>query len=309
LTLVITLYAPRALGQAWIAPEGPQGEAWISAGYGNNFVTKHFLGTPDNPGDNVETDRGHISSNVAGVELGYNVTNRLALSVGLPFIDSRYNGSKPHPGSDLDDGRYHGTFADWGFGVRYRLVEGEFSVVPFAGATIPSHSYTFYAHAAPGRDLREYRLGVTSNVSLGRLVTGSYIQATYSYAFVEKIADIHHDRSDVYVEIGYELIPGLAVRGIGTGFYTHGGLIFKNPQSIPGDLVPHHDQIDKSSVINLGGGLSYQLTGSVELYASYLATVQGRGGHKLDRGIGFGATWTFSPKQLVRRYLSTKPSP
>ena len=152
----------------------------------------------------------------------------------------------------------------------------------------------YFAHGARPRSAR-IRSGVTSNISLGRLVTGSYIQATDSYAFVEKIADIHHDRSDVYVEIGYELIPGLSVRGLGTGFYTHGGLIFKNGASIPDALFPHHDQIDKSSAINLGGGLSYQLTGSLELYASYLTTVQGRGGHKLDRGLGFGATWNFSP--------------
>ena len=37
--------------------------------------------------------------------------------------------------------------------------------------------------------------------------------------------------------------------------------------------------------INLGGGLSYVLTGSTEIYASYLRTVQGRGGHKIDHAL------------------------
>lgn len=306
-----SLYAPRARAQVWVAPEGPQGEAWLSVGYGNNFIKKHFLGTAKNPGDNVETDRGHIRSQAAGFELGYNVTNRLALSVALPYVDSKYYGPQPHEADtgqpvEQDDGRYHGTFADWGLAVRYRLVEGEVTVMPFAGGVIPSHAYAYYAHAAAGRDLWEIPVGVTFSASLQRLLEGSYFQTTYSYSFVEKIAGIHHDRSDVYVEMGYEVLAGLAIRAIGNGHYTHGGLIFKNGASIPPELWIHHDQIDKSSGINLGGGLSYQLTGSVDLYASYLTTVMGRGGHKLADGIGFGFTWAFSPKQLVRRYFSTR---
>ena len=38
----------------------------------------------------------------------------------------------------------------------------------------------------------------------------------------------------------------------------------------------------------------------MDVYATYLRTVLGHGGHKIDNGISFGFTWGFSPKQVVR---------
>ena len=301
--------AARAKAQAWLPPKG---EASLSLGYGSLFVTKHFLGTFDNPGDNVQTDRGHIRGQSVGIELGYGLTDRLALSVGIPFVRTKYYGSQPHitdldTGSTLDDGRYHGTFQDYRIAIRYLVWNSEtIAVAPFASAVIPSHSYAYFAHSAAGRDLHEYSLGASFGGRLDRILAGSYVQAVYSYAFVERIAGIHHDRSDVAVEAGYALTPSLVVRAIGTGFYTHGGLIFKSGRSIPPDLFPHHDQIDKSSAINLGGGLSYVLTGSTEVYMTYLRTMQGRGGHKIDYALSFGVGWSFSPQQLVRRYFPAR---
>jgi hypothetical protein len=58
----------------------------------------------------------------------------------------------------------------------------------------------------------------------------------------------------------------------------------------------------------VGGGLSYTLSGSTTLYASYLTQVQGRGGHKINDALGFGVSYSFSPAQLVRRYFSHKPA-
>ncbi len=54
----------------------------------------------------------------------------------------------------------------------------------------------------------------------------------------------------------------------------------------------------------MGGGLSYALTGSTEVSASYSRNVYGRLIHKLDQGLSFGVTYSFSPAQLVRRYFS-----
>ena len=53
----------------------------------------------------------------------------------------------------------------------------------------------------------------------------------------------------------------------------------------------------------LGGGLSYVLTGSTEVYASYIRSVYGRDAHKIDNGISFGVSFNFSPKQVARRYF------
>jgi len=308
------LCSATAGAQAWLPPKG---EAWLSLGYGNVFVTKHYLGTRDNPGDNVENDFGHIRGQSVGMVLGYGLTDRLALSVGIPFMVTKYDGTAPHnsrhtvPQQFIDDGLYHGTFQDYTINLRYQAYNGWMAIAPFASAVIPSHSYTTFAHAAPGRGLHEYQLGFSLGGRLDRLLPGSYVEATYGYAFVERVLDIYHNRSDFALEVGYFLTPSLSVRGIGTGHYTHGGYDLKcgNPGGapcIPDAYRPYHDLIVRTSAINLGGGLSYVLTGSTEIYASYLRTVQGRGGHKIDQALSFGVGWSFSPSQLVRRYFPSR---
>ena len=299
--------AAPARGQAWLPPKG---EALFSFGYGDVFVNKHYLGTGDNPGDSVETDYGHIRSQSFGIGLTYGVTNRLAVSVGIPFIVTKYYGTPgqnffPHT-IPIDDGHYHGTFQDYRIDLSYQAFNGPVAVAPFVAAVIPSHAYTSFAHAAPGRDLHEYLLGFSLGGRLDRLLPGSYVEITYSYAFVERLMNIHHDRSNVFLELGYFLTPSLSLRGIGTGIYTHGGIAFESPQTFPPELFPIHDRIGHDSGIDLGGGLSYTLTGSTTIYASYLTQVQGRGGHKIKDALSFGVSYSFSPAQLVRRAFPPK---
>ncbi len=296
-----------ARAQAWLPPKG---EASFSLGYGNVFVNKHYLGGANNPGDNVESDYGHIRSQNVGIGLTYGVTNRLMVALGLPYLVTKYYGTPgqnffPHT-IPIDDGNYHGTFQDYRIDLSYQALNGPVAVAPFVAAVIPSHSYTSFAHAAPGRDLHEYLLGFSLGGRLDRLLPGSYVEITYSYAFVERLMNIHHDRSNVFLELGYFLTPSLSLRGIGTGIYTHGGIAFESPQTTPPELFPIHDRIGHDSGIDLGGGLSYTLTGATTLNVSYLTQVQGRGGHKIKDALSFGVSYSFSPAQLVRRAFPPK---
>jgi hypothetical protein len=293
--------------QEWLPPAS---EAWLSFGYGNLFTSKHYLGVID-PG---EIDVGHIRGQGIALQLGYGLTDRFALSLGIPFVDNKYYCTSagpctPHPLSNADDGHYHGTFQDYRINVSYQLFKGEVSVAPFATAVIPSHSYVYFAHAAAGKRLHQYLLGATAGASLDRILPGTYFVATYDYAFVEPVQGINLNRSDFGIEFGYFLsflTPALGIRFLGTGYYTHGGLPTHDPRSLPPELFRYHDQIGKSRAVQLGGGLSYQLTGSTEVFASYLRSVYGRDGLKVDHGISFGVTWNFSPQQLVRRYFPSK---
>jgi len=312
LPLFAACCAAPAAAQAWLPP---QGELSLSFGYGNNFVNRHYLGTPANPGDNVENDFGHIRTQNFGMALQYGITDRLAASVALPFVYSKYYGT---PGQNFfphtipnDDGNYHGTFQDYRINLQYQAVRGPVALTPFVSVIIPSHSYTYFAHTAVGRDLYEGQLGASFGALLDRVVPGSYVELTYSYAFVEKVLGIHHDRSNGILELGYFLTPSLSVRAIGSGYYTHGGLVFDTPLAAgpPVESNPlffHHDQIGHDSGIFGGGGLSYQLTGSMEVSASYLTQVLGHGGHKIKDSWGFGITYSFSPTQVVRRYFPSK---
>jgi opacity protein-like surface antigen len=315
-TALFGLVAPPTIvrAQAWLPPAG---EAYISLGYGNIFVTKHYVGTADNPGDSVENNLGHIRSQSVAAELGYAITDRFALQVGLPYTLSKWYRAggigNPHD-TKLDDGNYHGTFQDYRIEALYQVARNPVVLTPFIGAVIPSHDYQYLAHAAVGRDLHEYLLGVNFGGRLDSLVPGAYVQARYSYAFVERVLDIHHDRSNAGLELGYFLTPSLGARFLATGFYTHGGLVFRQRS----DFFPngeqdrtiflHHDQIGHDSALSLGGGLSYALTGSVDVYATYLRMVSGRGGHKIDNGISFGVSWGFSPQQVMRRLFGPRTS-
>jgi hypothetical protein len=295
--------------QAWLPPKG---EASFSMGYGDVFVNKHYLGTADNASDGAETDYGHIRSQSFGFGLTYGVTDRFAVSLGIPYLVTKYYGTPgqnffPHT-IPIDDGHYHGTFQDYRIDLSYQAFNGPVAVAPFVSAIIPSHAYTSFAHAAPGRDLHEYLLGFSLGGRLDRLLPGSYVEITYSYAFVERLMNIHHDRSNVFLELGYFLTPSLSLRGIGTGIYTHGGIAFESPQTTPPELFPIHDRIGHDSGIDLGGGLSYTLTGATTLNVSYLTQVQGRGGHKIKDALSFGVSYSFSPAQLVRRYFPPKSS-
>ena len=300
--LAVCCAAP-AGAQAWLPPKG---EAWFSVGYGNIFSTKHYFGTV-NPGEGSTIDIGHTRGNSIAVQLGYALSNRFSVSVGLPYEIYKYYGPAPHP-TVQDDGRYHGTWQDFHFNLAYQLVKGNAAVAPFVTAVIPSHDYQYFAHAAPGKDLREYRLGFAAGSRLDRLLADSYVEAGYSYAFVEKVQGVHHDRSDFDLELGYFLTPEMRFRLLGSGYYTHGGLVFHSPFDLPPSLLPYHDQIGHSSQVNVGGGLSYALSGSTEIYAVYAQSVWGRDGHKIDNGLNFGVTYSFSPSQLVRRYLTRKPA-
>jgi len=295
--------APPLLAQAWLPPKG---EAWFSVGYGNIFSTKHYFGTV-NPGEGSTIDVGHTRGNSIAVQLGYALSNRFSFSVGLPYEIYKYYGPAPHP-TVQDDGRYHGTWQDYHFNLAYQLVKGNAAVAPFVTAVIPSHDYQYFAHAAPGKDLREYSLGFAAGSRLDSLLADSYVEAGYSYAFVEKVQGIHHDRSDFDLELGYFLMPELRLRLLGSGYSTHGGLVFHSPLDLPPSLLPYHDQIGHSSQINVGGGLSYALSGSTEVYAVYAQSVYGRDGHKIDNGLNFGVTYSFSPSQLVRRFFTRKPA-
>jgi hypothetical protein len=296
-------------GQAWLPPKG---EVTFSLGYGNVFVDKHYLGTSANPGDNVENDFGHIRSQSIQIALGYGVTDRLAVSAAVPYILTKYYGTPgqnffPHTIS-VDDGRYHGIFQDFRFDLDYQLLRGPVAVAPFFAAVIPSHSYTYFAHAAGGKDLHEYLLGSSFGARLDEVLTGSYVELTYSYAFVERVLGIHHDRSNAFLELGYFLTPSLSLRGIATGFYTHGGINgVAADQLPPPEIFLHHDQIGHESGISAGGGLSYVLTGSIEVYGTYLTQLQGRGGHKIKDSLSFGVAYSFSPTQALRRAFPPRP--
>lgn len=297
-TATAFLLASSALAQAWLAPKG---EASFGVAYGNIYTHDHIFS------EGERLDRGSIRMNVAVFGLTYSFTDRLAASASIPYVAARYEGATPHA-ARVDDGDYHGTFTDLRLDLRYNLLREPLVVTPFLATVIPTRDYPTFAHAAPSSGLEQYLVGVAMGRRLDPILEAGFAQLRYSYAFAEEVLGISHDRSNVDVELGYFLTQSLGVSATGSYQKTHGGLDLPAPGTPESaafqrsQYFVHHDQLGQSDFLNVGGVVSYALTGTVDVFASYQTMVWGRNVHAIQPGLAFGLSWGFSPKRVIRSF-------
>jgi hypothetical protein len=294
--LVLSVFLPpsAARAQAWVPAKG---EGAVSVVFNDAYVKYHRL--PTEP-----EDFGHIKSDSLLVDFSYGLTDKVAVDVALPFIVTKYNGTRPHP-TVLDNGRYHGSFQDFRFALRYNVAAGPLVVTPFVGTIMPSNDYEYFAHSAPGRQVRELTVGAFVARTLDPLWPGGFVQARYSYGFAERVMDISHNRSNLDLEVGYFITPSFRVFGLAGGQTTHGGIdLTPSLRTERPDLFPHHDQITRDQYVKVGAGAAVSLSESIDLFGSIVKDIAGRNGHIIQRGITVGVTWAFGSRDLgqsVRR--------
>jgi hypothetical protein len=285
-----------ARAQAWVPA---QGEGAVSVAFQNMNVKSHLAG-------NTWIDVGRIDTNVLLADMTYGLTDKLAVDVALPFVTSKYTGNRPHPGTDIDDGQYRGSFTDVRFAVRYNLSREAAVVTPYIGTVVPSHEYASYGHASPGQDLRELQVGVYAAKLLDRAVPGLFISGRYGFGFVEEVSDISHNRSIADLEVGYFVTSALRTFVTAHGQYSHGGidLPVSGLAGLPPEYRRIHDRIQRVHGLDLGAGAAYSLTDSVDIFGSFSRLVAGRNGHALNRGITVGASWGFSRKKTASEVVT-----
>ena len=135
--------------QAWLSP---QGDGTVSVLYQYNIDRLHSFG------DGQTKDRGHTYFQAAVLNTDFSITDRLAISIGLPYIAGKYVGSSPHllvrgepdTAVAVDNGDYHGGFQDFRLNVRYALTRHALKIAPLFQATLPSHDYPNFGHASIG---------------------------------------------------------------------------------------------------------------------------------------------------------------
>ena len=277
--------APRvAEAQAWLPAPG---EGTVSIQWQNVFSKDHFVPT-------TAVDIGHIESHALVFDVTYGLTDKVAVDLSLPFITSKYDGPEPHP-TALDDGAYHGALQDFRLAVRYNLRAGRFAVTPYIGSILPSHNYEYYAHAAPGRRVAEVQVGAYVARLLDNVIPGAFVQARIGYGLMQPVADINHSRAMLDLEIGDFVTERFRVFAIGSGQATFGGIDIPllGPNSLPMSLQPHHDRIDRTDFLNVGGGASFSIRDSVDVFGSMVTNVANRNGHATNRGIDVGVSWSF----------------
>jgi hypothetical protein len=263
-----------------------KGEGTVSVLFTNVLSREHFL--PDQ-----RFDFGHIDSNTMLFDVTYGVSDRMAVSVGLPIVVARYRGTAPHRPITLDDGTWHTTAQDFRFNVRYSAYRGPIMVTPFVSSDIPSNNYEFYAHAAPGRRLKELHGGV----AVGRLFAdlGAVVQGRYSLAFSEGALDQSRRYSLASLEGVYFLTPGLRFIAMTSGRFGHTGIDLRptSGRDLPAEVFRHHDQISRESYLNVGGGAAVSVNDRWDVFGSYTTTVWGRSTHAVNRGVSLGLAWRF----------------
>jgi hypothetical protein len=293
--LCAVLVFPSAVSaQAWLFPKG---EGTVSLSYQNLYVSDHVYENSD------AHDIGHILSHALTLDVDYSLSDKLAVRVALPFITARYYGPKPHQ-LPMDDGTYHSSFQDFTTDVRYNLTKRRVALTPFFRVVIPSNNYTYFAHSAAGRNQREYHFGTNFGRRLDPLIPKAYVQAQYSYAFVERVLGIAPNRSNVEFQLGYFLTRRLSLLATGHGMYTHSGVelnfnLFH--AGLPNDQWIHHDQIAKASLFDFGGGSSFAVTPSWQMFLTVARSIEGRNGHLHAAVATVGVSRSFGGSSTVEK--------
>jgi len=263
-----------------------KGEGTVSLLFTSIASHDHFL--PDR-----RYDFGQIDANTLLADVTYGLTDRLAVTFGVPIVVSRYRGSAPHRPVTLDDGSWHATTQDLRFNVRYNVTREHLVVTPFVGTDMPSRDYEFYAHAAPGRRLME----LAGGVSVAKLFAapGIVLQGRYALTFSEGVLDRSRRFSVASIEGGYFLTPSIRLLAMTSARIGHTGINLypDTGRVLPLEIFLHHDQISRESFVNVGGGAAYALTERTDVFGAYTTTVFGRNTHAVNRGLSVGVSWSF----------------
>ena len=277
--------------QAWTPA---QGEGAVSIAYQDSFVKYHLFTT-------TPLDRGQIRSQAMLLDVIYGITDKVALSLSVPFIGAQDMVRILIRQSGIP-ALYHSTFQDLRFGVSYNLTKKWLIVTPFVGTITPTHDYQYFAHSAVGRDIRELQIGAVLGQAARPVLPGLFVTGRYSVR-VRPTGPRHLAQSQQprFRSCGYFVKPEFRVFGLASGQLTHGGIDLPVPPAppLPTLLWQHHDQIGRENELNLGGGAAFSITRSFDLFGSVIHTVTGRNMHELEYAATFGGTWSFMTAHAV----------
>jgi hypothetical protein len=293
LAFTVVVSVPLCLhAQAWL---NPSDQGTVSLLYQYGFDRYHAMSRGE------AVDRGHTSLQALVLDVDYSLTDRLAVRLGLPFIDGKYDGTQPHllvrgdPGTAvaLDDGRYHGGLQDFRFDIRYNVSRKTLMVTPFFMAIVPSHDYATLGHGAIGTDQREYRVGVNLGRQVGRK---AFVQGRYAFGMVQEIVHVAPKRSYAEFQVGYILTRHLSIQGSTVWNHSHNGIDFINglfPNNLPEEQYRNHDRISRVNLLDVGASSTYALTRKTNLFVGWGHSINGTNAHLRSIVLSIGVTRTF----------------
>jgi hypothetical protein len=282
--------------QAWLSPKG---QGTVSALYQYGFDRYHAMSQSE------AVDRGHIFLQAVMLDVDYSLTERLAVRLALPTIKGRYKGGEPHvlvrnqPETlvELDNGRYHGGLQDFRIDVRYNVSQKRLMLTPFFQAIIPSHHYPTLGHGARGTNQREYRIGANLGRRLDPFLPRAFVQARYSFGFVQQIVNVAPKRSYAEFQLGYLLTRRLSLQGSAIWTHGHNGIDLINgvfPKNLRDEQWLNHDRISRVGLLDVGISATYALSRSTSLFFGLGRSVQGTNTHLRGVVVTAGVSKSFS---------------
>jgi hypothetical protein len=177
-------------------------------------------------------------------------------------------------------------------------------ITPIVRLVLTSHGYEQFAHAAVGRDVREYHIGINLGRRLDPILPRVFLQAQYSYAFVQRILDISPNRSSIQAQMGYFLTPRLSLLGLAQWNHTYRGFDVNfdiRHGGLTDEEFLHHDQLGKIRLLDAGVGAAFDVNRKMEVYASWGRTVSGANGHFHSSVLTLAISRTFGGKSAEER--------
>lgn len=290
--------------QAWLSP---QGDGTVSTLYQYTIDRLHSFS------DGQTKDRGHTYIQAVLLSADYSITDRLAVSVGLPYVAGKYVGAFPHllvrgdPSTEVatDNGDYHGGFQDFRLNVRYALTQGALKVTPLFQATIPSHDYPSFGHAAIGFDEQEYRVGVNLGRRLNPILPKAYVQAQYAFGMSPLVAaNVAPKRSYFELQLGYLLNRHISFQGSSSFTYSHNGIELDYnlyPNNLPDEQYLNHDRIAQGTLLDANFTVAYQVNRSTNFFVSAGHSFYGTNGHLRFLVTTIGFTKAFSTSRSFEK--------
>lgn len=240
---------------------------------------------------------GKIDTRTLVVDVEYNLTDRITIIAGIPYVRKRYRGpfqhnplllDPPRPSiPNVDQGDWNSDFQDFHLGFRYRAKDGPIVIEPYVFLGVPSNEYPFFANAAVGT--HQGRLDVGSGFTWFPGLSNAYYRADVAYVFVEQILGVNVNHWRISGEIGYQINSRWTGR-VFTQLKKGKGLVFPNDFPTPrtDELWYQHDRLVKHNYMNSGIGVDWTINSDYHLSVNVMTQVWAEQVHIMKYA------WTFS---------------
>jgi hypothetical protein len=269
-----------AHAQAWPAPAG-SGSITLS--------TQAIENTGHRLSDGSLLGEGKSRNVSALIDVDYAITDRWSISLGLPYVFSRYIDTVPSlTNLPVDACRcWQSQWQDWSATARYNVGDGTFALTPSLSLGVPSNDYQWEGEAVVGFGLRELRMALDGGLRLDAISPRLAVLSRYQYAVVEDIAEVPevaNNRSNGAITLAFAVSERLSVRSGASWQRTHGGVRLGGPGSaVPSDVTSpeqfrQHDRLLRDNYWHVGAGVTYSLA-RMDLFVSYLYFLSGTDTH------------------------------